>query len=235
REEPLSWSCEARKESDVPLRQQLRNAALEPPRDGGFFFAMPAAERLVLDAQGGERALARITHEILDRNKGAGRPAFIGIRCRGVDIAERLAAKAAAIEGARVPTGIIDITLYRDDLTRSTQQPQVKGTDIQFPLDDRQLVLVDDVLYTGRTVRAALDALMDFGRPRSVQLAVLIDRGHRELPIRADYVGKNIPTQHSEKVRVRLQETDSIDEAAILLPPNGMGKGQRIPSRARRV
>ena len=174
------------------------------------------AERVVLDAQGVERALARITHEILERNKGTDGLALIGIRSRGVDLAARLAAKAAAIEGVQVPSGIIDITLYRDDLTRAAQQPQVKGTDIRFPLDERQVVLVDDVLFTGRTVRAALDALMDFGRPRSVQLAVLIDRGHRELPIRADYVGKNLPTSTSESVEVRLTERDGRDEVVLV-------------------
>jgi pyrimidine operon attenuation protein/uracil phosphoribosyltransferase len=182
---------------------------------------MTPAERLVLDAQGVERALARITHEILERNKGTDGLVFIGIRSRGVDIADRLAAKAATIEGVRIPSGIIDITLYRDDLTRAAQQPQVKGTDIQFPLDDRQVVLVDDVLYTGRTVRAALDALMDFGRPRAVQLAVLIDRGHRELPIRADYVGKNLPTAATESVQVRLKERDGRDEVVLVPAEEG--------------
>jgi pyrimidine operon attenuation protein / uracil phosphoribosyltransferase len=182
---------------------------------------MPPAERLVLDAQGVERALARITHEIVERNKGTDGLVFIGIRSRGVDIAARLVAKVAAIEGVRVPSGIIDITLYRDDLTRATQQPQVKGTDIRFPLDEQQVVLVDDVLYTGRTVRAALDALMDFGRPRSVQLAVLIDRGHRELPIRADYVGKNLPTATAESVQVRLKERDGRDEVVLVAAEEG--------------
>jgi pyrimidine operon attenuation protein/uracil phosphoribosyltransferase len=182
---------------------------------------MSPAQRLVLDAQGVERALARIAHEILERNKGTEGLAFIGIRSRGVDIAARLAAKVAAIEGTGVPSGIIDITLYRDDLTRAAQQPQVKGTDIQFPLEDRQVVLVDDVLYTGRTVRAALDALMDFGRPRSVQLAVLIDRGHRELPIRADYVGKNLPTSVNESVQVRLKERDGCDEVVLVPAEEG--------------
>jgi len=138
-----------------------------------------------------------------------------------VHIAERLASKAAAIEGVRVPSGIIDITLYRDDLNRAAQQPEVKGTDIEFPIDDRQVVLVDDVLYTGRTVRAALDALMDFGRPRSVQLAVLIDRGHRELPIRADYVGKNLPTASNESVEVRLKERDGTDEVLLVETEEG--------------
>lgn len=175
-----------------------------------------APERVVLDAAGVERALTRITHEILERNKGTDGLALIGIRSRGVDIAERLAQKIKGIEGVEVPKGIIDITLYRDDLTRATQQVIVKGTDIQFALDDRQVVLVDDVLFTGRTVRAALDALMDFGRPRSVQLAVLVDRGHRELPIRADYVGKNLPTAVTESVEVRLAERDSRDEVALV-------------------
>ncbi len=177
---------------------------------------MAAPEKVVLDAEGVERALTRITHEILERNKGTDGLVLIGIRSRGVDIAGRLAAKIATIEGVAVPMGIIDITLYRDDLTRATQQPQVKGTDIQFPIDDRLVVLVDDVLFTGRTIRAALDALMDFGRPRIVQLAVLVDRGHRELPIRADYVGKNLPTAVTESVEVRLKERDERDEVVLV-------------------
>ena len=182
---------------------------------------MAATERMVLDAQGVERALARVTHEILERNKGVADLVFIGVRSLGVEIAERLAAKAAAIEGVQVPSGVIDITLYRDDLSRAGQQPAVKGTDIPFPIDDRQVVLVDDVLYTGRTVRAALDALMDLGRPRSVQLAVLIDRGHRELPIRADYVGKNLPTAINESVQVRLKERDGRDEVVLIRGEEG--------------
>lgn len=177
---------------------------------------MAAAERAVLDAKGVERALARITHEILERNKGTDGLVLIGIRSRGVELAERLARKIEAIEGVSVPTGIIDITLYRDDLTRAMQQPVVKGTDIRFPIDEQQVVLVDDVLFTGRTVRAALDALMDFGRPRSVQLAVLVDRGHRELPIRADYVGKNLPTSVTESVEVRIKERDGSDEVVLV-------------------
>ena len=176
---------------------------------------------MVLDAQGVERALARITHEILERNKGVENLVFIGVRSLGVEIAERLAAKAAAIEGVQVPSGIIDITLYRDDLSRAAQQPAVQGTDIPFPIDARQVVLVDDVLFTGRTVRAALDALMDLGRPRSVQLAVLIDRGHRELPIRADYVGKNLPTAANESVQVRLRERDGRDEVVLVRGEQG--------------
>ncbi len=175
----------------------------------------------MLDAQGVKRALARVTHEILERNRGVEGLVFIGIRSRGVELAERLADTAAAIEGVRAPTGIIDITLYRDDLSRAGQQPALRGTDIAFPIDDREVILVDDVLYTGRTVRAALDALMDFGRPRSVQLAVLVDRGHRELPIRADYVGKNLPTSANESVRVRLTERDGRDEVALVRAEEG--------------
>jgi len=178
---------------------------------------MAMTERAVVDAKGVDRALARIAHEILERNGGTENLAFVGIRSRGVDLAGRLTAKTREIEGVEVPLGIIDITLYRDDLSRSTnEQLEVKATDIHFPIDDRNVVLVDDVLYTGRTVRAALDALMDFGRPRSVQLAVLIDRGHRELPIRPDYVGKNIPTSASDTVVVRLREYDGRDEVIVV-------------------
>lgn len=173
-------------------------------------------ERIVLDAQGIGRALMRITHEILERNKGTEGLVLVGIRSRGVELAARLATLIAQIEKVDVPMGIIDITLYRDDLTRATQQPEVKGTDIKFPINDRQVILVDDVLYTGRTVRAALDALMDFGRPKAVHLAVLVDRGHRELPIRADYVGKNIPTAAAESVEVRLMERDGRDEVVLV-------------------
>jgi len=176
---------------------------------------MATTERVVMDAQAIDRALTRVAHEILERNKGTGDLALIGIRSRGVYIAERLRARIRTIEETDVPTGIIDITLYRDDLSRSYQQPEVKGTDIRFGIDERRVILVDDVLYTGRTVRAALDALIDFGRPRSVQLVVLIDRGHRELPIRADYVGKNLPTAVAESVQVRLTESDGRDEVVI--------------------
>ncbi len=174
-----------------------------------------ASDRVVMDAQAIDRALTRVAHEVLERNKGTAGLALIGIRSRGVHIAERLRAKIRAIEDTDVPTGIIDITLYRDDLSRSHQQPEVKGTQIAFAIDDKRVVLVDDVLYTGRTVRAALDALIDFGRPRNVQLVVLVDRGHRELPIRADYVGKNLPTAVNESVEVRLQESDGQDEVVI--------------------
>jgi len=168
-----------------------------------------------MDAEAIERALTRVTHEVLERNRGTEALALVGIRSRGVFLATRLQQKIQEIEGEAVPSGIIDITLYRDDLSRSRQQPEVRGTDIGFAIDGKRIVLVDDVLFTGRTIRAALDALMDFGRPRNVQLFVLVDRGHRELPIRADYVGKNLPTAVNESVHVRLLESDDCDEVAI--------------------
>jgi pyrimidine operon attenuation protein/uracil phosphoribosyltransferase len=171
--------------------------------------------RVVMDAEAVDRALMRMAHEVLERNKGTGALALVGIRSRGVYLAHRLQEKIHSIENTEVPSGIIDITLYRDDLSRSVQQPHVRGTKIAFPIDDRAVVLVDDVLFTGRTIRAALDALMDFGRPRSVQLAVLVDRGHRELPIRADFVGKNVPTALNESVQVHLHESDGRDEVLI--------------------
>ncbi|TSA88168.1 bifunctional pyr operon transcriptional regulator/uracil phosphoribosyltransferase PyrR [Deinococcus detaillensis] len=157
------------------------------------------------------RALTRIAHEILERNKGAENLALIGIHTRGIPIAARLAAKLQQLEGVDVPLGRLDITLYRDDLSEIAKQPIIRETEVPFDLDRRRVVLVDDVLYTGRTVRAALDALIDLGRPEGIQLAVLVDRGHRELPIRADYVGKNLPTAKSEVVKVKLQETDGTD------------------------
>ncbi len=168
-----------------------------------------------MDAQAIERALTRVAHEVLERNKGTEALVLVGIRSRGVHIAQRLRDKIREIEHVEVPTGIIDITLYRDDLSRSRQQPLVKGTQIPFAVDDTRVVLVDDVLFTGRTVRAALDALVDFGRPRNVQLVVLVDRGHRELPVRADYVGKNVPTAVNESVQVRLRESDGRDEVVV--------------------
>lgn len=168
-----------------------------------------------MDSQAVDRAITRIAHEILECNKGTDRLALVGIRTRGVYLAERLRTKIAAIEGTDLPTGIIDITMYRDDLSRGGKVPVLKGTAISFPIDDARILLVDDVLYTGRTVRAALDVLSDFGRPQSVQLVVLVDRGHRELPIRADYVGKNLPTALSESVYVRLEESDGEDEVVI--------------------
>ncbi len=169
----------------------------------------------VLDAEALRRTLVRIAHEIIERNKGTQQLALIGIRTRGVVLAQRLAKDIERIEGQAIPVGALDITLYRDDLSRIAPNPVVHATDIPFDITDLRLVLVDDVLFTGRTIRAALDALIDFGRPVAIQLAVLVDRGHRELPIRADYVGKNIPTSLNERVEVRLQETDGTDEVML--------------------
>jgi len=172
--------------------------------------------RQVMDALAIQRALTRIAHEILERNKGTEDLALVGIRSRGVFLAERIRNKIRDIEsGPALPFGVVDITLYRDDLDRGVQNPIVKGTEIPFAVEGRRILLVDDVLFTGRTVRAAMDALVDFGRPQSIQLAVLVDRGHRELPIRADYVGKNIPTAQDEVVQVRLAEIDGVDEVRI--------------------
>jgi len=176
---------------------------------------MATHERVVMDAQAVDRALTRIAHEIVERCGGAQDLALVGIRSRGVYIGARLGRLLGQIDGSSPPSGIIDITLYRDDLSRSRQQPEVRGTDIPFAVEEHRIILIDDVLYTGRTIRAALDALMDFGRPRSVQLVVLVDRGHRELPIRPDYVGKNLPTSRSEAVHVRLKECDGVDEVVI--------------------
>jgi len=211
--------------------------------------------RQVMDAVGIHRALVRIAHEILEHNKGTEHLALVGIRSRGVYLAQRILASASRTEavtawpeprledrfdhelccrlgdaifaqrirkaideietGGSIPFGVVDITLYRDDLDRGLQTPVVHGTDIPFAVEGKRILLVDDVLFTGRTIRAAMDALVDFGRPQSIQLAVLVDRGHRELPIRADYVGKNIPTSRREQVQVRLAESDGVDEVVI--------------------
>jgi pyrimidine operon attenuation protein / uracil phosphoribosyltransferase len=170
-----------------------------------------------MDADRMSRALTRIAHEILERNRGLDEVALVGIRTRGVPIARRLAQLLREINGDHVPTGSLDITLYRDDLMRNAvgPQPVVRRTEIPFSIDERRILLVDDVLYTGRTTRAALDALIDFGRPRAIQLVVMVDRGHRELPIKADYVGKNVPTSLKQSVQVRLQEIDGVDEILI--------------------
>ena len=171
----------------------------------------------VMDADRMSRALTRIAHEILERNRGTSDLALVGIRTRGVPLARRIAHTLKDINREDVPTGSLDITLYRDDLMRHAvgPQPVVRRTEIPFSIDDRTIVLVDDVLFTGRTTRAALDALIDFGRPRAIQLVVLVDRGHRELPIKADYVGKNIPTSRRENVRVRLTDIDGQDEVTV--------------------
>jgi len=180
----------------------------------------PARVR-VLDAASIERSLTRIAHEILERNKGLPGLGIVGVQTRGVPLARRLAATLGAIEGTPPPVGVLDINLYRDDLSRIADHPVLRRTEIPFEIDDATIVLVDDVLYTGRTVRAALDAVMDLGRPRAIQLAVLVDRGHRELPVRADFVGKNVPTAPSERVDVLLKETDGRDEVFIVKPKDG--------------
>jgi pyrimidine operon attenuation protein / uracil phosphoribosyltransferase len=169
----------------------------------------------VMDAQAISRAVTRIAHEILEANKGAGNLALVGIITRGATLAETLADKIREIELAEVPVGTLDISFYRDDLAIRLS-PEVHRTDIPFDVEGRDVVLVDDVLFTGRTIRSAMDAIMDYGRPRSIQLAVLVDRGHRELPIRADYVGKNVPSSAKERVKVYAESTDGRDSVEIL-------------------
>lgn len=188
----------------------------------GFFFGVSfmAAElnekSQVLDQVGIQRVVTRITHEILERNKGTEDLVLIGLRSRGVDLARRIARELKLIEGTDIPVGALDVTLYRDDLDKVGPQPVVRKTEIPFAINEKRVVLVDDVLYTGRTIRAALDSLIDLGRPRLIQLAVLVDRGHRELPIRADYVGKNVPTSRQEQVQVLLTEEDGVDKVVIV-------------------
>ena len=187
---------------------------------------MPADRRVqIMDATGIDRALSRIAHEILERNRTS--PSLVGIRSRGVPLARRLAARLEALEGSGrpVPTGALDINLYRDDLSRVAEHPVLRRTEIPFEVDGSVLVLVDDVLFTGRTIRAALDGVMDLGRPRLIQLAVLVDRGHRELPIRADSVGKNVPTSLEELVEVVLQETDGGVDEVVLVGPGRLEGG----------
>jgi len=169
---------------------------------------------VVMDATAVERALTRVAHEVLESNKGAEGLAFVGIVTRGAVLAQRLAERIREIEGAEVPVGTLDISFYRDDLA-TRFNPEVRRTDLPFDLSGRCVVLVDDVLFTGRTIRAAMDALMDYGRPSCIRLAVLVDRGHRELPIRADFVGKNVPTSSRERVKVHLAETDG-EEAVVI-------------------
>ncbi len=171
----------------------------------------------IMDSDDIRRAITRIAHEIVERNQGTGGVVLIGIRRLGLPLARRIAAAIEDFEGVQIQTGALDITLYRDDLQLLTvsQQPIVRPTEIPFDIDGKVVILIDDVLYTGRTVRAALDELVDFGRPRAIQLAVLVDRGHRELPIRADFVGKNVPTSRREAVQVKLTEEDGIDSVVI--------------------
>jgi len=175
----------------------------------------------VLDAASIDRSLTRIAHEILERNRNLRAIGLVGVQTRGVPLARRLAVRLGAIEGTAPPVGLLDINLYRDDLSRIADHPILRRTEIPFDLDEAVVILVDDVLFTGRTVRAALDALMDLGRPRQIQLAVLVDRGHRELPVRADFVGKNLPTAETERVDVCLTETDGEDEVVIVKAEGG--------------
>ena len=171
---------------------------------------------LILDRPAIDRALTRVAHEILERNKGAKHLGLIGIQRGGVHLARRLAAKIMTIEGIEVPVGSLDITMYRDDLNTRKSQPIPQATDIAFDIGDKTIVLVDDVIFTGRTIRSALNSIMDYGRPKRIQLAVLVDRGHRELPIRADFVGKNVPTSAQESVEVSLTE-DGVEEKVVIV------------------
>ncbi len=172
-------------------------------------------EKLLMSEQEIDRALTRIAHQILERNRGSRDLVLVGIRTGGVPLAERLRRKIKKIEGVEIPVGILDISLYRDDWSLASAQPEVRSTDIPFPIDDKIVILVDDVIFTGRTVRAALDALMDFGRPKKVELAVLVDRGHRELPIEPTYTGLTVTTLPNEHVTVRLKEITGKDEVVL--------------------
>ena len=172
----------------------------------------------IIDGPGFERTMTRLAHEILEKNKGAGNIVIVGIRTRGEFIARRIAAIIESVEHVTLRIGSLDITLYRDDLLGKLEQPQLKGTEILFDINGKDVILIDDVLYTGRTIRAALDELIDLGRPKSIQLAVLVDRGHRQLPIRADFVGKNVPTSSSESIRVHVKEVDGEDAVLLMYP-----------------
>lgn len=178
------------------------------------------ANKVILSSADIRRTLARIAHEIIERNTTLEDLILVGVRTRGVPIANRLAAGIEAFEGIKIPVGALDISLYRDDLATLDEKPVVHSTSIPADIANRTVVLVDDVLYTGRSIRAAMDALIDLGRPKSIQLAVLIDRGHRELPIRPDYIGKNVPSSRHEEIQVRLVETDGVDEVVIAQPEN---------------
>lgn len=177
-------------------------------------------KKMIIDEDGIRRAITRIAHEIVEKNEGTEDLVIVGIKTRGVPLARRLSERIKEFEGVEVPVGILDITLYRDDLSLIAQQPIVHRTEIPFDINDKKVILVDDVLYTGRTVRAALDALMDIGRPKVIQLAILVDRGHRELPIRADFVGKNLPTSRDEVISVNFKEIDEEDSVLILSSKN---------------
>lgn len=173
----------------------------------------------IIDPESLNRTITRLAHEIIERNRGVEDLVVLGIRTRGVPLANRIIEKIHEIEHKKLPLGILDVTMYRDDVFKKIKQPKVQTTEIGFDIDGKVVILVDDVLYTGRTIRAALDAIMDFGRPTKIQLAVLVDRGHRELPIRADYVGKNMPTSLGEEVQVRVKEVDNVDGVFLVESP----------------
>jgi len=183
---------------------------------------MRVLKAVIMDAPAMERTVTRLSHEVIERNKGAGNIVIVGIRTRGEFLARRIAARIETVERIKIDIGFLDITLYRDDLLGKLEQPRMKGTDILFDISDRDVILTDDVLFTGRTIRAALDELIDLGRPKSIQLAVLIDRGHRQLPIKADYVGKNVPTALAESIRVHMKEVDG-EDSILLMHPEGEG------------
>lgn len=174
----------------------------------------------IADKEGLDRIITRIAHEILEKNKGSKNLVLIGMRTRGEFLAKRLRDKLLAIEGIELPLGVLDVTLYRDDFRKRIKQPQVSVSDITFDINEKDVILVDDVLYTGRTVRSALNAIMDLGRPSSIQLCILVDRGHRELPIRADYVGKNIPTSQNEEIKLKVVEVDGEDAIYLIESDN---------------
>ncbi|MFQ5628601.1 MAG: bifunctional pyr operon transcriptional regulator/uracil phosphoribosyltransferase PyrR [bacterium] len=171
----------------------------------------------IMDARGLDRTLARLAHEIIERNRGAENLVIVGLRTRGAPLAERLNAKIEEVEGSKVPQGVLDVTLYRDDFSKRSEALAMQTTDIPFDLDGKVVLIVDDVLYTGRTIRAAMDALVDFGRPARIELAVMVDRGHRELPIKADYIGKSLLTSLGEEVAVRLENIDGVDGVDLVV------------------
>lgn len=195
----------------------ISSAGSPESRPGHSKGAMMKEKSRIMDEYMIARAIRRMAHEILEQNKGLDNLYLVGIRSRGVPLARRLSEYLNEIEHVEVPVGILDITLYRDDLTTISHQPMIKGSEIDFEIEGRNVILVDDVLYTGRTVRAAIDAVLDFGRPHRIQLCVLIDRGHRELPIKANYVGKNVPTSVKEIIKVSLKETDGEDSVRIMV------------------
>ncbi len=188
-------------------------------------------KRIIMTPEDMRRSLARIAHEIIERNKTTEHLVLVGMHTRGVPLAKRLVARMEDLDGLKIPVGALDISLYRDDLSSLNPQPTVQRTDIPVNIDGKSIVLVDDVLYTGRSVRAAMDALIDLGRPQSIQLAVLIDRGHRELPIRADYVGKNIPSARHEEIQVQLVETDGVDGVVIVKNSQDVASRGRIEGK----